>query len=68
MPKQPKCRSDEELDILRGKLFDIEECVCKIKTINDLFIPFANENSPQGSLVSELIAHEIDNLYSIILK
>lgn len=67
MPKQTK-NSDVELRELREKLFDIEECISKIKTVNELFIPYANENSPQGSLVSELIAREIDTIYSIISK
>ncbi len=67
MPKQTK-NSDVELKELYGKLFDIEECISKIKTLNDLFIPFANENCPQGSLISELIAKEIDAIYSIIAK
>ncbi len=67
MPKQ-NTSCEEQISKLREKLFDIEECVCKIKTVNDLFIPYANENSPQGSLVAGLIAKEVDTLYAIILR
>ncbi len=53
-------KKDDEIMKLRGKLLDVEGILCNIKTINELFTPFANENCPEGAIVAELISKELD--------
>lgn len=55
-----------EIDTLREKLLDIETHVIRIETINNLFAAYAAENSPEGSIISELILKELDEIFSLL--
>ncbi len=57
---------DNEIATLRGKLLDAENVACRLEDINNLFIPFANENCPEGTVVAGLFQEQIDTLHSIV--
>lgn len=62
-----KTKTIEELTIeYRSKILDIEEVTNRIKTINQLFIPYANENSPEASIIAELLSKELDEMYEAL--
>lgn len=61
-----KSKTIEELTFKhRSKILDIEEIANRIKTINELFIPYASENSPEALIVTELISKELDEMTKI---
>lgn len=53
-------KEEDEIIKLRQKLLDMEAILYNIEIINNLFTPFANENSPEGAIVAELISKELD--------
>ncbi len=59
-------KDKDEIIRLRQKLLDAEEIMYRIKTVNDLFAPFADENCPQGSMIAELISKELNELQKIV--
>ena len=59
-------KDNDEITALREKILDIESIMFQLKTINELFAPFANENCPQGTIIAELISEQLDELQKII--
>ena len=55
-------QKDDEIILLRQKLIDISVIVCKLKAINNLLLPFADENWMEGIIISELFSKEIETL------
>lgn len=54
-------KEDDEIILLRQKL-DISVIACKLKAINNLLLPFADENCMEGIIISELFSKEIETL------
>lgn len=59
-------RVNDEIIRLRQKILDTEGVMCQLKNINDLLIPFANENCPQSAIIAELISKQLDELQKIV--
>ena len=55
-------QKNDEIILLRQKLIDISVIVCKLKAINNLLLPFADENCMEGIIISELFSKEIETL------
>ncbi len=60
-------KKETEALLLRKKLFEIEDSVNEIRTLNNLFIPFANENCPEGLIIAGLISRQVDEIIDTIL-
>lgn len=59
-------KDNDEIIRLRQKLLDVEDIMYRIKTVNDLFAPFADENCPQGTIVAGLISKQLEELESVV--
>lgn len=57
----------KEILRLRKKLLDAESEVCGLEDTNNLFMPFAAENSPEGLVIAELISTRLKKLRNIII-
>lgn len=60
------CENEDEVLVLRKKLLDIEDIAYRIENINTIFSSFANEYSPEGSIISGLIGEQIQDLQKIL--
>ena len=60
------CKDKKEIERLRNKLLDAEEIAYRLENINSLFVPFAAENSPGGSIVAELFSKQIEALQNVV--
>ncbi len=65
MSKQKQSK-DEELIELRQKFLDIEQSVIKIDTINKLLTAYADECSPEASIISSLISKELEEIFTAL--
>lgn len=57
---------ENEITELRKRLLDVEEIACRLEDINNIFTSFAAENSPEGSVIAELIAKQLNKLQDVI--
>lgn len=57
---------ENEIAELRKRLLDVEEITCKLEDINNIFTSFAAENSPEGSVIAELITEQLNKLQDVI--
>ncbi len=55
-----------EIIELRNKLLDVEEIANKLEDINNIFTSFAAENSPEGTVIAELIAEQLNKFHDVI--
>lgn len=60
------CKDENEIIELRKKLLDVESEICRLENINNLFTPYAIENSPEGVIISELIQKQVETLQNIV--
>ncbi len=50
----------------REKFLDIEQRIIKIESINNLLIAYADECSPEASIIASLISKELEEIFEIL--
>ena len=60
------CKDENEIIELRKKLLDVESEIYRLEIINNLFAPYAIENSPEGVIISELIQKQAQMAQNLI--
>lgn len=65
----PKQNNPENTDIMkfRGKLLDIEQHAIRIESINKLLTTYADEYSPEASIIASLIDKELEEIHKILM-
>lgn len=64
MPKQNSSKSPNIIEY-REKFLDIEQHIIKLEVINNLLITYADEYSPEASIIASLISKELKEISDI---
>ncbi len=67
MTKQNNGKTPDIIEY-KEKFLDIEQHIIKIESINNLLIAYADEYSPEASIIASLISKQLEKIYKILSK